>query len=154
MIDSKKLARIRRRVVGGYLHGLGIEPSKREYLAKVGPQLRYVSFGRGYSKNFDVSIALHFDFLPPFALAVWPGAPVPAEMCSELCAFQRLVRSHSGSQYYEYGETEAAAAEMLGDIAVSPQFWLNLQSAYDLRVAESLSGSEVRKLPTRAKSAA
>lgn len=118
MIDSRKLARIRRRVVGGYLHGLGYEPSTREYLAKVGPQLRYVSFGRGYSKNFDVSIALHFDFLPPFAFAVWPGAPVPAEMCSELCAFQRLVRSRSGSQYYEYGETEAAAAEMLGDIAV------------------------------------
>jgi plasmid maintenance system antidote protein VapI len=25
---------------------------------------------------------------------------------------------------------------------MSPQFWLNLQSAYDLRVAESLSGAE------------
>jgi hypothetical protein len=39
-------------------------------------------------------------------------------MSSQLCAFQRLVRSHGGRQYYEYGETEAAAAQMLGDIAV------------------------------------
>jgi hypothetical protein len=38
-------------------------------------------------------------------------------MCSELCAFQRLVRNN-GSQYYEYGEAkEEEAAEMLRDIA-------------------------------------
>lgn len=37
---------------------------------------------------------------------------------------------------------------------MSPQFWLNLQSAYDMRVAEKTSGAEIKKLPTRAKSAA
>jgi plasmid maintenance system antidote protein VapI len=37
---------------------------------------------------------------------------------------------------------------------MSPQFWLNLQSAYDLRVAEGRAGAEVRRPPTRAKSAA
>jgi addiction module HigA family antidote len=37
---------------------------------------------------------------------------------------------------------------------MSSQFWLNLQSAYDLRIAESVAGAEVRKLPTRAKHAA
>ena len=95
----------------GHLHGLGYEPSKKEYRAKVGLQLRYVSFDVAkYGKAFDVSIALHFDFLPPFDFPVWPGARIPAEMCGQLCAFQRLVRSHSGSQYYECGETEAAAA--------------------------------------------
>lgn len=118
MIDSRKLARIRSRVVGGYLSKLGYAASGKEYLAKVGPQLRYVSFSAAkYGKAFDVSIALHFDFLPPFKF-VWPGARIPGEMCSQLCAFQRLVRSHDGRQYYEYGETEAAAAEMLRDIAV------------------------------------
>jgi antitoxin HigA-1 len=35
----------------------------------------------------------------------------------------------------------------------SPQFWLNLQSQHDLRVAEAQSGREVRKLPTYARSA-
>ena len=31
--------------------------------------------------------------------------------------------------------------------ATSPQFWLNLQSAYDIRVAEHQVGREVEKLP-------
>ncbi len=33
---------------------------------------------------------------------------------------------------------------------MSPQFWPNLQSQYDLRLAEAEAGKEVRKLPTRA----
>jgi hypothetical protein len=44
MIDSRKLARIRSRVVGGYLSKLGYAATGKEYLAKLGPQLRYVSF--------------------------------------------------------------------------------------------------------------
>jgi addiction module HigA family antidote len=31
----------------------------------------------------------------------------------------------------------------------SAQFWLNLQSAYDLRIANDLSGPEVAALPTK-----
>ena len=38
MIDSRKLARIRSRVVGGYLSKLGYAASGKEYLAKVGPR--------------------------------------------------------------------------------------------------------------------
>lgn len=33
----------------------------------------------------------------------------------------------------------------------SAQFWLNLQSAYDLRTAEAQVGAEIEQLPTRAK---
>ena len=36
----------------------------------------------------------------------------------------------------------------------SPQFWLNLQSAYDIRVAQQEAGAEIKKLPTRAAAAA
>jgi antitoxin HigA-1 len=32
----------------------------------------------------------------------------------------------------------------------SPQFWLNLQSAYEIRVAERTTGAEVKRLPKRA----
>ncbi len=32
----------------------------------------------------------------------------------------------------------------------SAQFWLNLQSAYDIRVAERLAGAQIRRLPKRA----
>jgi hypothetical protein len=119
MIDSRKLARIRRRVVGSYLSEKGYAVSGKEYFAKVGHQLRYVRFcAAKYGKGFDVHIALHFDFLPPFEFAVWPGAPMPSEMCSELCAFQRLMRNNAGGQHYEYARTEAEAAAMLNDIAV------------------------------------
>ena len=31
----------------------------------------------------------------------------------------------------------------------SAQFWLNLQSAYDIKVAQNLAGGEIEKLPTR-----
>jgi addiction module HigA family antidote len=31
----------------------------------------------------------------------------------------------------------------------SAQFWLNLQAAYDIRVAEKKSGREIARLPTR-----
>ena len=33
--------------------------------------------------------------------------------------------------------------------AMSPQFWLNLQVAYDLRLAEQQAGEEINRLPTR-----
>ncbi len=32
----------------------------------------------------------------------------------------------------------------------SAQFWLNLQSAYDIRIAEMAAGAEIRRLPKRA----
>jgi antitoxin HigA-1 len=32
----------------------------------------------------------------------------------------------------------------------SAQFWLNLQGAYDIRVAEKTSGAEIKRLPKRA----
>jgi antitoxin HigA-1 len=32
----------------------------------------------------------------------------------------------------------------------SAQFWLNLQSAYDIRVAEKSAGAQIRRLPKRA----
>lgn len=35
----------------------------------------------------------------------------------------------------------------------SAQFWLNLQSAYDIRVAEEKAGKEIAKLPVRREAA-
>ena len=47
---------------------------------------------------------------------------------------------------------------MTGDTALrlghwfgtSAQFWLNLQSSYDIRIAEKAAGAEIRRLPKRA----
>jgi hypothetical protein len=126
MIDARKLASLRRKAANGPLHDAGYRPSRSQYLAKVGCQLRYINLGPsvtiGWQKEqrrvFEASIALHFDFLPPFAFGVWPGAPIPHEMCAELCAFKRLVRNHSGGQYYEYGHlAESEAIDLLRDVS-------------------------------------
>jgi len=45
------------------------------------------------------------------------------------------------------GDTALRLAHWFG---MSPQFWLNLQTAYELRVAEKESGAQIRRLPTRA----
>ena len=37
---------------------------------------------------------------------------------------------------------------------MNPQFWLNLQSAHDIRRAENEAGEEIRRLPTRPETAA
>jgi antitoxin HigA-1 len=43
------------------------------------------------------------------------------------------------------GDTALRLAHFFG---TSPQFWLNLQSLYELRLAEEKSGKAIRKLPT------
>lgn len=66
---------------------------------------------------------------------------VPANRISQIIQGKRAIT----------GDTALRLGHWFG---VSPQFWLNLQSAYDLRIAESVSGPEIRGLPTRAKNAA
>jgi addiction module HigA family antidote len=42
------------------------------------------------------------------------------------------------------GDTALRLAHFFG---TSPQFWLNLQSIYDLRIAEQKAGESIRELP-------
>ena len=44
------------------------------------------------------------------------------------------------------GDTALRLAHWFG---TSPQFWMNLQALYDVRVAEQEAGTEIRLLPTR-----
>ncbi len=44
------------------------------------------------------------------------------------------------------GDTALRLGHWFGN---SAQFWLNLQSAYDLRVAETAAGAEIAHLPVR-----
>ena len=66
---------------------------------------------------------------------------VPANRLSQIIQGKRAIT----------GDTALRLGHWFG---MSPQFWLNLQSAYDMRVAEKTSGAEIKKLPTRAKTAA
>ncbi len=61
---------------------------------------------------------------------------VPPNRISQLLRGRRAVT----------GDTALRLGHWFGS---SGQFWLNLQSAYDLRLAEQLAGEAIRKLPTR-----
>lgn len=62
---------------------------------------------------------------------------VPANRVSQILQGKRAVT----------GDTALRLGHWFG---MNPQFWLNLQSQYELRQAEMESGKEVRKLPKRA----
>ena len=47
------------------------------------------------------------------------------------------------------GVTADTALRLAKYFGTSAEFWLNLQSSYDIRVAENAVGSEVAALPTR-----
>lgn len=47
------------------------------------------------------------------------------------------------------GDTALRLAHYFG---TTPEFWLNLQTLYELRVAQEKSGSAIRKLPRRRRS--
>jgi addiction module HigA family antidote len=49
------------------------------------------------------------------------------------------------------GDTALRLAHWFG---TDPQFWLNLQSSYEIDVAVELAGAEIKKLPTKAAAAA
>jgi addiction module HigA family antidote len=62
---------------------------------------------------------------------------VPANRISQIVNGKRAIT----------GDTALRLGHWFGN---APQFWLNLQSAYDLRLAEEGLGPELAALPTRA----
>ena len=78
-------------------------------------------------------------------LGVTPSAlarqvDVPANRISEIIRGRRSIT----------GDTALRLGHWFG---TSPQFWTNLQSAYDLRVAARQSGAAIEKLPRREEAA-
>ena len=69
----------------------------------------------------------------PTALARDIG--VPPNRISQIIAGKRAVT----------GDTALRLGHWFG---VEPQFWMNLQAAYDLATADSLAGASIRELPT------
>jgi addiction module HigA family antidote len=75
----------------------------------------------------------------------------PTELARQLAVPPNRISQIIQGKRAVSGDTALRLGHWFG---MSPQFWLNLQSAYDVRIAEKLSGTEIRKLPTKAKSAA
>jgi addiction module HigA family antidote len=61
---------------------------------------------------------------------------VPANRISQIINGKRAIT----------GDTALRLAHWFG---TSPQFWMNLQALYDLRLAEQQVGTEIRSLPTK-----
>ena len=66
---------------------------------------------------------------------------VPPNRISQIIKGQRAIT----------GDTALRLAHWFG---TDPQFWLNLQSSYEIDVAVEQAGAEIKKLPTRAMAAA
>ncbi len=63
---------------------------------------------------------------------------VPANRISQIVNGKRAIT----------GDTALRLAHWFG---TSPQFWMNLQALYDVRIAEKESGTEIKSLPTKPK---
>jgi addiction module HigA family antidote len=61
---------------------------------------------------------------------------VPANRVSQIINGKRAIT----------GDTALRLAHWFGTY---PQFWMNLQSLYDVRVAEQEAGTEIKRLPTK-----
>jgi addiction module HigA family antidote len=62
---------------------------------------------------------------------------VPPNRISQIIAGKRAVT----------GDTALRFGHWFG---MEPQFWLNLQSAYEIRIAEEATGRDIARLPVRA----
>lgn len=63
---------------------------------------------------------------------------VPPNRVSQIIAGKRAVTGDTALRFGHWFGTD-------------PQFWLNLQSAYEIRIAEEKAGREIARLPVRAR---
>ena len=68
-----------------------------------------------------------------------------AELSRQLGVPTNRVTSILNGQRSITGDTALRLAHFFG---TSPEFWLNLQSLYDLRLAQEKSGKAINRLPT------
>ena len=74
-------------------------------------------------------------------------AVTPSELARQLrVPANRITQIVQGKRAIT-GDTALRLSHWFG---TSPQFWLNLQSAYDIRIAEKITGAEIKRLPRRA----
>lgn len=76
------------------------------------------------------------------------AAMTPTELARQLrVPANRITQIIQGKRSVT-GDTALRLGHWFG---ISPQFWLNLQGAYDIRVAADAAGKEIARLPRRRK---
>src|SRR5437660_4990448 len=68
-----------------------------------------------------------------------------AELARQLKVPTNRITAILNGQRSITGDTALRLSHFFG---TTPEFWLNLQSLYDLRIAEQKSGKSIRNLPT------
>ena len=71
----------------------------------------------------------------------------PAEIARQMAVPPSRVGQIIAGKRAVTGDTALRLGHWFG---TNPQFWLNLQSAYELRMAEEKAGPEIARLPIRA----
>ena len=70
----------------------------------------------------------------------------PTEFARQIAVPPTRISQIIGGRRSITGDTALRLGHWFGN---SPEFWLNLQSAYDLRIAAQVSGRHISRLPTR-----
>ena len=91
-----------------------------------------------------------------FRRVVHPGAVLKDEL-EEMGVTPSALARQINVPPNRVGQIIAGKRSVTGDTAlrlghwfgVEPQFWLNLQTQFDLVVADQRAGAEIRRLPTR-----
>ncbi len=73
-------------------------------------------------------------------------AVTPTELARQLRVPANRITQIGRGKRAITGDTALRLGHWFG---TSAQFWLNLQSAYDIRVAERSAGAQIRRLPKR-----
>ena len=89
--------------------------------------------------NITPGEVLEEEFLKPMGITQYRLAKdigVPPRRINEIAKGQRAITADTALRLGRY-------------FGIAPQFWLNLQSAYDLWTARQAAGAEIEALPTR-----
>jgi antitoxin HigA-1 len=70
----------------------------------------------------------------------------PTEFARQIAVPPNRISQIIGGRRSITGDTALRFGHWFGN---SPEFWLNLQSAYDLRIAVQVAGRRISRLPTR-----
>lgn len=71
----------------------------------------------------------------------------PTEFARQIAVPPNRISQIVGGKRAVTGDTALRLGHWFG---IEPQFWLNLQGAYDIRIAEEKAGREIARLPVRA----
>lgn len=70
----------------------------------------------------------------------------PTELSRQICVPANRISQIINGKRAITGDTALRLAHWFG---TSPQFWMNLQALYDVRLAEEEAGAEIELLPTK-----